>query len=72
MESWLSDNRGCFLVLQVLEANVQKVNEKVKERLESVILKKRKTIEQTKGGQLLLEKAFDGKEMRIELDRFPL
>ena len=42
----------------------------MKEKLEKVILSKKKEITKTKGGQLLIEKAFANGEMRVELEAF--
>ena len=54
----------------MLEVNDQKANEILKENLEKTILSKKKDLQKTKGGELLLSKAFNGNEMRIELDDF--
>ena len=54
----------------MLEVNDQKANEILKENLEETILSKKKDLQKTKGGELLLSKAFSGNEMRIELDDF--
>ena len=54
----------------MLEVNDQKANEILKENLEKTILSKKKDLQKTKGGELLLSKAFNGSEMRIELDDF--
>ena len=54
----------------MLEVNDQKANEILKENLERTILSKKKELQMTKGGELLLSKAFNGNEMRIELDDF--
>lgn len=70
VHTWLGDNRGSFLILQMLEVNDQKANEILKENLEETILSKKKDLQKTKGGELLLSKAFNGNEMRIELDDF--
>ena len=61
---------GCFLILQILEVNDRAANEIVKEKLEKAILSKKKEISKTKGGQLLIEKAFANGKMRVELDAF--
>ena len=54
----------------MLEVNDRAANEIMKEKLESSILARRVELGKIKGGQLLLEKAFEGGEMRVELDAF--
>jgi len=75
MHEWLADNRGAFMILQILEVNDLAVNVMIKDKLEEKILAS-ESLAKTKGGQLLLEKAFvhgagrDGRMMIVELDGF--
>lgn len=71
LESWLGDNRGCFLLLQLLEVNDPETIELVKSAIGSNLVENREEIVKTKGGQLLLEKAIDSNgnfKMEYELN----
>ena len=63
------------MILQILEVNDLAVNVMIKDKLEEKILAS-ESLAKTKGGQLLLEKAFvhgagrDGRMMIVELDGF--
>merc|ERR1712062_186344 len=56
MENWISDNRGCFLVLQCLEAKDEKSSTVISEAIESKVKETKKQMQASKGGQLLLQK----------------
>jgi len=56
---WLADNRGCFLILQLLEANDAETIEIVKNSIGEKLVSNRDQIAKTSGGALLLKKALD-------------
>jgi len=71
MTNWLSDNRGCFLLLQCIEVNDAVSNKKIGTIIESEVQAKWDKIKETKGGSLLIEKAFDNKKkMKVTVEKF--
>lgn len=62
---------GCFLLLQCIEVNDAVSNKKIGTIIESEVQAKWDKIKETKGGSLLIEKAFDSKKkMKVTVEKF--
>ena len=62
---------GCFLLLQCIEVNDTGSNAKMGKILETEVQNKWDEIKETKGGSLLIEKAFDSKrKMKVSVEKF--
>ena len=62
---------GCFLLLQCIEVNDAVSNKKIGTIIESEVQAKWDKIKETKGGSLLIEKAFDNKKkMKVTVEKF--
>lgn len=71
MPTWLNNNRGCFLILQCIEVNDEVSNIEMGKILEGIIGEKWDEIQNTKGGALLTQKAFDSqKRMKTQVIKF--